>query len=145
MSKADGSPVLLYDGVCAYCNWIVRFIARIDKRAYIRFAPLQSDLGKAVLARHPEVAKQDTALLIERFPNGVERVSPKWQMTRRLFPYLTGFWKLGCMLLALLPLPLGNVLYDFVARIRYRLFGKYEVCKIPEEWLRRRLADFPPS
>jgi predicted DCC family thiol-disulfide oxidoreductase YuxK len=147
----DSRPILFYDGVCGYCNWIVRFLARIDKRERLRFAPLQSRLGCAVIARHPKLQGVETAVLVENLPGGLpgglldgrERVYSKWQLTRGLWPQLTGLWKVACMLLAAIPLPVGNLIYDLIAKYRYRIFGKHETCKLPEPWLRRRLADFP--
>ena len=143
MSNRSDHPILLYDGICGYCNWIVRFIARIDRLERVRFAPLQSGLAKSILDRHQTVRCMDTAVLVEHAGSPYERIYTKWAMTRGLWPHLRGFWKIACRLLALVPLPLGDLLYDLIARYRYRIFGKYETCKLPEAWICRRLADFP--
>lgn len=134
------SPVLFYDGVCGYCNWIVRFIAKIDRDERIQFAPLQSELAKQVLAKQPDLAGLDTAIL---YVPDDERLWTRWGLTRGLLPSLRGFWRIGCALLAALPMPVGNWIYDLIAKYRYRIFGKFETCKLPDAKLRKRLADFP--
>jgi predicted DCC family thiol-disulfide oxidoreductase YuxK len=137
------SPVLLYDGLCGYCNAVVRIIAGIDTKARIRFAPLQSALGESVLSRHPEIAEVESAVLVEHLGAENERIALRWNLSRRIAKYLTGFWKLVFVLLGAVPLPIGNRIYDLIAQNRYRIFGKYDTCRMPSEKLRRRLADFP--
>lgn len=145
MMTERSDAILLYDGLCGYCNWFVRLIARIDTHERIRFAPLQSELGKSVIERHPNIAGEDSAILLERSASGGECVWTRWRLTRALPKHLTGFWKIVCRVLGWIPLPVGNPIYDVIARNRYRIFGKYEQCRLPDAALRRRLADFPPS
>jgi predicted DCC family thiol-disulfide oxidoreductase YuxK len=143
MPQHTAPPILFYDGVCGYCNWIVRLIARADTHEEIKFAPLQSSLAEALLERHPELRQVDTAIMLEKSADGAEKLSTKWQLTRAVLPHTSGLWRLGCAILAAIPLPLGNLIYDVIAKYRYRIFGRYETCKIPDATIRRRLADFP--
>lgn len=137
------SPVLLYDGLCGYCNAVVRIIAAIDRDGRIRFAPLQSPLGEAITSRHQEITRVDSAVLVENVGGATERIALRWNLSRRIARYLTGPWKIVLLVLGAVPLPIGNVIYDVIARNRYHLFGKYDTCKMPDEKLRKRLADFP--
>lgn len=125
-------PVLLFDGDCALCHRAVRFILRHEKRPVIRFAPLQSDAGRALLAGHGFAGTlPDTLILIS--PEGVfvkSRAVVKVACFL-LFPYSMG----AC--LRLLPVPVADWLYDLVARHRHRLGGSSPHCDLP--------GDYPPE
>jgi predicted DCC family thiol-disulfide oxidoreductase YuxK len=121
----DQPPVLLYDGVCALCNWAVKLVLRFDRRRIMKFATLTSPAGQSILARYPNIAAIDSIVLVEG-----ERVSVRSTAILRIFRYLGGVWK---MFLAgyLIPREIRDSLYDVVAYWRYRLFGKYPACPLP--------------
>ncbi|MDT7540778.1 MAG: hypothetical protein QOE33_682 [Acidobacteriota bacterium] len=132
---------MLYDGVCGFCNKSVKLILDRDRRGTMRFAALQSDFGKAVIARHPELQGVDSVVVLETSPEtGREQVFVRSAAAMRLASYLGGFWKLF-LVFRIVPAPLRDHLYDTFARNRYRLFGKYDACPLPTTEVRARFID----
>lgn len=145
---ANGEPqqpelVLLYDGVCGFCNKSVQFILDHDRHGTMRFAALQSEFGQAAIARHPELAKVDSVVLLER-RNGAEQVFIRSTAALRLSGYVGGFWGLA-RVAYIIPRPLRDLFYDLFARNRYRLFGKYDSCMLPPPEVRGRFLDAPTT
>ena len=136
-AAAGGGPVLLYDGVCALCNWTVRVVLRLDRRGRIRFAPLGGAYATRVLERHPEARDVDSLILVEpgRAPDsapeppdgpgvaGAERVHVKSEAVLRLAHGLGGIWR-AAGVLRVVPRPVRDWAYDAVARRRYAVFGR---------------------
>ena len=134
-------PVLLYDGVCGFCNETVRTLLRLDPRGTLRFAALQSDYGQRVVARHPTLKGVDSVVFVETSPDdGTERVHVRSDAALRVASYLGGPWKIF-LLARLLPRRLRDFLYDTFARNRYKLFGKYDTCLLPAPEVRSRFLD----
>jgi predicted DCC family thiol-disulfide oxidoreductase YuxK len=131
--------VLLYDGVCGFCNRSVQTIIRHDRRREMRFAALQSQYGKAVVARHPELQNVDSLVLVEK-ADGAERVFTHSAGALRVAAYLGGWWKLF-LAAYIIPRPVRDFFYNLFARYRYRLFGKYDSCPIPSPEVRSRFVD----
>jgi predicted DCC family thiol-disulfide oxidoreductase YuxK len=135
----EGRALLLYDGVCALCNGSVKFLMKRDRLDRFRYAPLESDLGRGMLARFD----------IHRFPDGVVLVTDALTPAERIFhrsdaiseslQRLCGPWRMAGKLLAILPHPLRDWGYGIVARYRYRLFGRYDICPVPSPEQRSRL------
>ncbi len=132
----DGGPILLFDGVCNLCNAAVSFVIDRDPRGKVRFASLQSDTGKALLARYaeqlpngspPAGADDDpaTVLLVEG-----GRIYHRSTAVLRLVRHLNGPWPVlsAC---SILPTSLRDAVYDFVARRRYSWFGRTDACRLP--------------
>jgi predicted DCC family thiol-disulfide oxidoreductase YuxK len=134
------APVLLYDGVCGFCNKTVQMILDHDRRGTMRFAALQSDYGRGVVARHAELQGVDSVVYVENSWDGGERVYVRSDAALRVLKYLGGAWRL---LLAgyVLPKSVRDFFYDLFARNRYRLFGKYDSCMLPPPEVRSRFLD----
>lgn len=135
MSAADDpGPIVLFDGVCNLCNGAVNFIIDRDPDARFRFAPLQSEAGAGLLAAHGRAfdGAPETIYLVE---NGriYERSTAALRIARRL----RGGWALAYAFVAV-PRPLRDLAYRFVARHRYRWFGRTEACRRPTPELRAR-------
>lgn len=131
--------VLLYDGVCGFCNKSVQFVLDHDRRGAMRFAALQSDFGQAAIERHPELAKVDSVVFLER-TGGSENVFIRSTAALKLSGYLGGIW--GWARIAyIIPRPIRDFFYDLFARYRYRLFGKYDSCMLPPPEVRERFLD----
>ncbi|MFQ3581543.1 MAG: DCC1-like thiol-disulfide oxidoreductase family protein [Chloracidobacterium sp.] len=135
--STQASQVLLYDGVCGFCNWAVQFIITWDKQKTMRFAALQSEYGAQVVARHPWLATVDSVVLVETTDAGTEQVTIRSTAALRVFEYLGGWWRL-LTIGYVIPRPLRDWLYDAFAKVRYRLFGKYDTCLLPSPELRAR-------
>jgi predicted DCC family thiol-disulfide oxidoreductase YuxK len=119
-------PILLYDGVCYFCNGLVRFALRQDKGRRLRFASLQSAAGQALLREHGFTDGEiDSAVLIE---NG--RIYTRSTCALRALRYLRFPWPLLYGLI-LVPPFMRDAIYDYVARNRYHWFGRMETCPLP--------------
>jgi predicted DCC family thiol-disulfide oxidoreductase YuxK len=133
---ADDKAVLVFDGVCVLCSGFARFILKRDKRFTFRLVTAQSPLGHALL-RHYGLATDDfeTNLVLA---DG--RAYAKLDTVAIAGERLGGPWRL-LSLFRLLPRPVGDWLYDRVARNRYALFGRAEACMMPPpEWRDRFIA-----
>jgi predicted DCC family thiol-disulfide oxidoreductase YuxK len=136
-SSRKSSPVLLYDGVCGFCNGAVRTLLRVDRGGTMRFAPIDSDYARTVFTRHPALQAVDSVILIENPGRSDERVGVRSTAALRIASYLGFPWK-AALVLAAIPKPVRDWLYDRFASVRYRLFGKYESCPIPAPEVRAR-------
>ena len=133
------APVLLYDGICGFCNGAVQTILRLDRAGSLRFAALDTDFGKQVIARHPELADVDSVVFVDDPGGPEERVTVKSAAALRVAEYLGGPWR---ALLAAGAIPSGvrDRLYDGFARVRYRIFGTHDTCPIPAPEVRARFV-----
>ena len=137
----EGGPVLLYDGVCGFCNKSVQTVLASDRRGTMRFAALQSEYARGVVGRHPSLAGIDSAVYVEPAGGGrAERVHVRSEAALRVAAYLGGPWKIF-LFARLVPRPLRDRLYDLFARQRYRLFGKRDTCMLPPPEARKRFLD----
>ena len=138
ISKNDpdaGHAVAFFDGVCNLCNGTVNFLIDHDRRGRLRFAPLQGSTFAELAARHPELRGVDSFVLSQG-----GRVHLRSAAALRILVALGGPWRLAGALLAV-PRPLRDLLYDFVARRRYRWFGRTDSCRMPTPELRARFLD----
>ena len=140
IEDSAGGPVVLYDGVCGFCNHAVQLILRHDRRGRLRFAALQSDYARGLLERHPELRGLDTVVLVENAGRAGERVYVKSSAALRIARHLGGFWKVFLVGHAL-PAGLRDYLYDQFARRRYKWFGKRDACMLPPPEVRARFLD----
>jgi predicted DCC family thiol-disulfide oxidoreductase YuxK len=141
MQPSANNTVLLYDGVCGFCNKSVQVILDRDRRGEMRFAALQSDYGKGVLSRHPELENVDSLVYVQRQPGtGDERVFIRSDAALRVASYLGGAWKL-LLVFRVIPRPVRDFFYDLFARYRYKLFGKHDSCMLPSPDVRSRFLD----
>ncbi|MCM3700277.1 thiol-disulfide oxidoreductase DCC family protein [Paenibacillus macerans] len=132
MSKSENHAVVLFDGVCNFCNGSVQFIIRRDRAGYFRFASLQSDAAKSLLSERVEAPNLDSIILIE---NG--RIFTESTAVLRIARKLDGIWKAAALFL-IVPKPVRNWAYRLFARNRYRWFGKRNECMLPTPEQRQR-------
>ena len=129
--------LILFDGVCNLCNGFVQFIIQHDPTGRFRFAALQSAAGQAVLAKHgfdaAAVAAEPDSVLLELDGQLYSHSSAVLRIARGL----GGVWALAGAG-GLLPRAWRDALYRFVARHRYRWFGRQESCWLPTPELRAR-------
>jgi predicted DCC family thiol-disulfide oxidoreductase YuxK len=138
MEQAADPPVVLFDGVCNLCNGAVNFAIDRDPRSRLRFASLQSPAGRQLLERlgHPVPAGDSESILLVEGGRVHERSGAALRIAR----YLSGGWSLLAALLVV-PWPLRDLVYRWVASHRYRWFGKTDVCRVPTPALRARFLD----
>jgi predicted DCC family thiol-disulfide oxidoreductase YuxK len=120
----------------------VQFILRHERQHALRFAALDSDVGREVRARHPHVAGVDTMIWVEDASGARERVLIRSAAGLRLAGYMGGLWRLG-VLGWIVPRPVRDAVYDFIARHRHRLVPGAEQCYVPSPAVRRRFLDQP--
>ena len=124
-------PVLLYDGLCGFCDGAVQFILARDRAGVIQFAPLQGEFARGVFARHPELRDVDSLMLIEiDSETGREQVSLRSEGALRVAFHLGGAWR-ATAVLRIIPRVLRDAAYDSFAKIRYRVFGRLDACVLP--------------
>lgn len=139
MSFAGSGPIVLYDGVCALCNGLVRFILARDPAGTFRFASLQGDVARATLARHNRNPDALGTLVVVLDPGGAgERLLDRSTAALFILRRLSGVWSAFAVAITLVPRPLRDVAYAVVARTRYRTFGKYDACPLPPPGVRDR-------
>lgn len=125
-------PVVLFDGVCNLCNGAVNFLIDHDPKAHLRFAALQSDAGQALLGERGLTNDLDTFVLVEG-----TRVSERSSAALRVVRYLRWYWQ-PLRVFWVVPRPLRDAVYGWVARNRYRWFGKKDACRMPTPALKSR-------
>jgi predicted DCC family thiol-disulfide oxidoreductase YuxK len=127
-----GGPVVLYDGVCGLCDRFVQLVLARDRRGQFRFAPLQGPFAAAVLARHgiTSAGDPDTIVLVENPGTAAERLRFRSDAALTVLAGLGGAWRLTGLLHAI-PRFARDAVYDLVARVRYRVFGRLDVCRVP--------------
>jgi predicted DCC family thiol-disulfide oxidoreductase YuxK len=127
------NPVILFDGVCNLCSSAVAFIIKRDKEAKYRFASLQSETGKKLISGFN--LSQDTIDSIFLVDNDAYYI--KSTAVIKICRDLGALWPLVYIFI-LIPTSLRDYVYDFVAKNRYRWFGKQEQCMIPGDELESR-------
>ena len=135
-------PVVLYDGVCGLCNRYVQFVLRRDRRGHFRFAPLQGAFGMAALARHGLAVGSDPSsiVLLEAPGTAHERARVRSDAVLAVMSGLGGVWPWSAVL-RIVPRVVRDAVYDLVARVRYRIFGRLEACPVPSPAERRLFLD----
>jgi predicted DCC family thiol-disulfide oxidoreductase YuxK len=135
MSTEASHPILLFDGVCNLCNRSIQWVLLHDSQAVFRFASLQSEAGQALLRTHNlDPVRMDSVVLVAEGKAFVRSDAALEALRRLGFP-----WSVA-VVFKVLPRGLRDVVYDWVARNRYRWFGRQESCLLPRpEWTGRFL------
>lgn len=134
--QMEGNPVLLFDGVCNLCNTFVQTIIKLDKKAFFRFASLQSETAIDLLAKH---SVKDTNLkTVVLLYQGKSYTHSDVALEVALI--LGGIWKIFYVFKAV-PRPIRDFVYNWIAKNRYRWFGKQEHCWLPTPELKARFYD----
>ncbi len=126
-------PVVLFDGVCGLCDRFVSFMLRIDRRGRYRFAPLQGETARAYLSG---VEPPPDSIVLRAHG----RLYFRSGAVLRILAGLGGVWRVAGLLL-LVPPPLRNAAYDYIAARRYGWFGKYDACRLPTPEQAHRFLD----
>jgi predicted DCC family thiol-disulfide oxidoreductase YuxK len=130
----NNKKIILFDGVCNLCNSSVQFVIKRDKKDVFRYAALQSEIGQQLVnQRHIDTSKVDSIILIE--PNVAYYT--KSDAALEIAQDLGGLWKLTTVF-TWIPTSIRNGIYDFIAKNRYKWFGKQESCMIPTPELKAK-------
>ena len=135
MTTWPDDDVILYDGVCVFCSRWIRFVAARDKDRRFRFTAIQSDYGtRLAQAFGIDPADPDSNAVIH---GGVAYFKSDAALT--VLSHLPG-WRWTSVFLGV-PKPLRDPLYNLVAKNRYRIFGKYDECFVPDADMRARVME----
>jgi predicted DCC family thiol-disulfide oxidoreductase YuxK len=135
------SPIVFYDGVCGLCNRLVQFLLKRDRHDRLRFASLQSEFASSLLKRHGLDSRDlDTVYLVLDYKQSSERVLARSDAILYLLRQLGGVWGIAG-LGRVLPKWVRDGIYKIIAGNRYRVFGKYDNCLLPEEEHRHKFLD----
>lgn len=128
---SDAYAVIMFDGVCNLCNASVNFVIDRDKDRYFRYAPLQSDTGRAFLEEHGHHVQNLDSVILAEGQTYYTKSTAALRIARRLsgaWPLLYGF--------IIVPPFIRNAVYDFIASKRYAWFGRQDACRMPEPELK---------
>jgi len=122
----EQNPIILFDGYCNLCNSWIDFIIKRDKSKIFKFAAISSESGKEILKNYTvETEGIDSIILIEN-----EKCYTKSSATLEITKRLSGIWP-ALYVLMILPKYFRDFIYDFIAKNRYRIFGRKESCRLP--------------
>ncbi|MFD1171021.1 thiol-disulfide oxidoreductase DCC family protein [Oceanobacillus picturae] len=127
--------LILFDGVCNFCDRSVQFVMKRDPEAKFTFASLQSGAGERVKEYYKIDSSLDSMILVE---DGTYYT--KSTAALKICKNLKGLWKVFSVLLVI-PKPIRDFFYNIVARNRYKWFGKRESCKLPSPEERSRFLE----
>ncbi len=133
----QGKLIVLFDGVCNFCNDSVQRIMKNDKKDRFRFASLQSDIGKELThERGIDTAQVDSIILIDPGNAYYIKSTAALEIAKRM----DGFYPI-LQIFLILPVSLRDRIYDIIARNRYKWFGKREECKVPSQEEKKRFIE----
>ncbi|MDQ3635312.1 MAG: thiol-disulfide oxidoreductase DCC family protein [Acidobacteriota bacterium] len=124
--------IILFDGVCNFCNDWVNFIIEQDSKNHFKFTPLQSEIAEKLLEKHNINKETDSVILIEDGKAYTHSTA-----ALRIARNLDGIWSVFYILL-LVPKFIRDFFYKILAKYRYKLFGKKDECMIPTPEIRRK-------
>lgn len=128
--------VILFDGVCNFCNFLINFIIKRDKKDLFRFAALQSESGRKLLDKFDLNKKDfDTIILIDG-----ESFYIKSTAALKIAKSISGLLKI-LYVFVFLPGFLRDCLYDLITKTRYKLLGKRGVCRVPREDVKKKFLE----
>jgi predicted DCC family thiol-disulfide oxidoreductase YuxK len=126
-------PIILFDGVCNYCNAMVNFLIRRDKKKIFRFAALQSEAAQKILGQyHLPQNNFDSFILVEN-----DKIYKRSDAALRLYNKLPWYWK-WTQLFWIFPKFIRDGVYNVIARNRYKWFGKKDQCMVPTPEVKER-------
>ncbi|MCB9034959.1 MAG: thiol-disulfide oxidoreductase DCC family protein [Chitinophagales bacterium] len=117
--------IVLFDGVCNFCNSSVQLVIRNDKQNQLKFASLQSTIGQQLLEQYQVPTTVDSIVFIQD-----EKAYIKSTAALKILQFFPWYWK-PLLIFYIVPAPLRNIVYDFIAKNRYNWFGKQEACMLP--------------
>jgi predicted DCC family thiol-disulfide oxidoreductase YuxK len=126
-------PVILFDGVCNFCNGAVNFVLKRNKKANILFTPMQSKAGQRLLEQHHLPADDMKSFIFIENDFVYKQSTGAFKVCR----HLRGLWPL-CYGLIIVPKFIRDGIYNWIAKNRYKWFGKKESCMIPTPEVKAR-------
>jgi predicted DCC family thiol-disulfide oxidoreductase YuxK len=129
----ENNTLILFDGVCNFCNSSINFIIKRDKKNYFKFSPHQSEYSKNILLLNNLKSENFESIIL--YENN--KLYQKSTAALRIAKHLSGLWKLSYVFIIIPPF-IRNFAYDIIAKNRYKWFGKREECMIPDAKMREK-------
>ena len=130
---SSSKSVILFDGVCNFCNASINFVIDHDPDKKFQFASLQSDFGQTILREHSRnLSDFDSVILLQ---NG--QLLIKSEAAFAIAKQLSGAWA-GLAIFRILPTVITDFFYELIAKNRYKIFGKTESCRMPTPDIKER-------
>jgi predicted DCC family thiol-disulfide oxidoreductase YuxK len=143
-SQLEGRLLVVYDGECGFCNQSIRWLLRRDRKDHLRFAPSTDPGVVELLAAHgmqpfgaylnPAGERdfgRETMLVFRNIGTPIEELLVRSNAILACLRVLPQPWRMLGALLRIIPRPFREAGYRFVARERYRIWGRYDVCPVP--------------
>ncbi|MBU6159258.1 MAG: thiol-disulfide oxidoreductase DCC family protein [Bacteroidetes bacterium] len=128
--------LVLFDGVCNLCNHSVQLLLKIDSKKKLVFGSLQSEKAKSLLTDHGIDPNQMNSIVFLK----EEKAYTESDAVLHICKTIGGVWQIAYLFI-LIPRFIRDALYRFIARHRYRWFGKRESCMLPSPELKNRFID----
>ena len=129
-TNSDNKIIILFDGVCNMCVWIIQFIIKRDNKDIFRFASLQSNLGKEYIQLHS--LNMNSIIIVK---NG--QIKKQSSAVLSILFHLNTYWKF-LIIFYIIPYPLRDLVYLFISKTRYYIFGKREKCMVPDDYIKSK-------
>ncbi len=132
----ETAPILLFDGVCNFCNSAVQFVLKRNHLANIRFAPLQSEVAQSILLQYQLLPNKIDSIVFINKGKAFTKSTAALQVCKHLrrgWPLLYAF--------IIVPPFIRDFFYDWIAKNRYRWFGVREQCMIPDSSIKARFIE----
>ncbi len=130
VEPTPSTALILYDGVCGFCDRFVQWLMQIDRRQQFRYAPLQGVTAATVRQRHPEMPTDLDSVVLVESDGEAERVLWHASAALRILE-LAGIESAAVRWAKRLPRPVLDLAYRSFAALRYRMFGKLKECRVP--------------
>jgi predicted DCC family thiol-disulfide oxidoreductase YuxK len=135
-SQLNGRLLVVYDGECGFCNHSIRWLLRRDGKDRLRFAPSTDSAVAELLAGHGaqpfgKDPGRETVMVFRNIGTPLEELLVRSNAILACLRVLPQPWRMLGAMLRLIPRPLREAGYRFIARERYRIWGRYETCPIP--------------
>lgn len=130
------NPIILFDGVCNLCNRFIQFIIKRDPNARFKFASIQSESGQFILHKlNQSKSSFDSIIYIKE-----NKYFVKSSAGLQILKDLGGPWQVFYVFI-LIPQFIRDPIYNFIAKKRYKLFGKRDTCMIPSPEIKQRFLE----
>lgn len=127
------SPIIFFDGVCNLCNNFIQLIIKNDRKEKFLFCPIQSDYSRNFLLENKFISEDTNSVIL--FMDGT--FYTKSNAALRIAKSMNGLWPLFWIFI-IIPAPIRNWVYDFIARNRIKWFGKRNECMVPSTKNKKR-------
>ena len=121
---------MLYDGVCGLCDKSVQWLLENDPEGRLRFAPLQGETAATVIARHPEIPEGLDSIIYVEQDGDAEKVYWRSRAIFMLSLHLQSGWRVLSWF-RIVPSFIADLVYRLIAKMRYKIWGKLDSCRIP--------------